>query len=69
MPQEESARVIAAVEAWGRGDLHVDVEKLTDVRPPEMAHSRWPLALTDGSTRPRRNSSLTVLGRKDAYRR
>jgi len=69
MPLEESARIVGAVEAWARGEPHVDVEKLTDVRPPE-----WRIrvgrrrALID-RPEPGVIRVLRVLDRKDAYRR
>ena len=69
IPREESARIIAAVETWARGEPHVDVEKLTDVQPPEwrIRVGRW-RALVD---RPAADviRFLRVLDRKDAYRR
>ncbi|MGH7709301.1 MAG: type II toxin-antitoxin system RelE family toxin [Vulcanimicrobiaceae bacterium] len=43
LPQKDRAAVADAVEAWGRGEEHVDVEKLADVRPPEwrIRVGRW----------------------------
>jgi len=69
LPEKDRAAIADAVETWGRGEAHVDVEKLTDVRPPEwrLRVGRW-RALVD-RPEPEVIRVLRVLDRKEAYRR
>ncbi len=44
LPVRDRAAIVAAIGVLARGEAHVDVEKLTDVRPPEwrILVGRWP---------------------------
>ncbi len=69
LPASDRSEIMDAVKAWARGEPHVDVKKLTGVRPPQwrIRVGRWRALLDCPKSEIAR--VLRVLDRKDAYRR
>jgi len=68
LPSSDRSAIMDAVKAWARDEPHVDVKKLTAVRPLRwrIRVGRW-RALLD-SPEPEIVRVLRVLDRKDVYR-
>jgi len=69
LPPSGRSAIMDAVKAWARDEPHIDVKKLTAMRPPQwrIRVGRW-RALLD-RPKPEIVRVLRVLDRKDAYRR